>query len=87
MGRKSETTKRSWKQWKPAQARRELKAWRASGLPLGAYARLRGFTTTRLSCLKMEWAAQRPSQICGRAAVMNSAEMRDLDTGHSLPEA
>ena len=49
MGRKSETTKRSWKQWKPAQARRELKAWRASGLPLGAYARLRGVTTTRLS--------------------------------------
>ena len=49
MGRKSEATKRSWKQWKPAEARRELKAWRSSGLPLAAYARLRGVTTTRLS--------------------------------------
>ena len=49
MGRKSETTKRSWKQWKPAQARRELKAWRSSGLPLAAYARMRGVTSKRLS--------------------------------------
>jgi hypothetical protein len=49
MGRKSERAKRSWKQWKPEQARRELEAWRSSGLPLPAYAERRGVTTTRLS--------------------------------------
>ena len=49
MGRKSKATKRSWKQWKPAQARKVLEAWRSSGLSLGAYAQRRGVTTTRLS--------------------------------------
>lgn len=49
MGRKSEAAKRSWKQWKPEQARRELEAWRSSGLTLATYAERRGVTTTRLS--------------------------------------
>lgn len=49
MGRKSETAKRSWKQWKPEQAREELEAWRSSGQTLAAYAERRGVTTTRLS--------------------------------------
>lgn len=49
MGRKSKTTKRSWKQWKPAQARKVLKAWRSSGLSLGAYAQRRGVATKRLN--------------------------------------
>ncbi len=49
MGRKSETEKRSWKQWKPEQARKELEAWRSSGLTLATYASRRGVTTTRLS--------------------------------------
>ena len=49
MGRKSKATKRSWKQWKPAQARKVLEAWRSSGLSLGAYAQRRGVTTKRLS--------------------------------------
>ncbi len=49
MGRKSEREKRSWKQWKPEQARRELEAWRSSGLTLATYAERRGVTTTRLS--------------------------------------
>lgn len=49
MGRKSEAAKRSWKQWKPEQARQELEAWRSSGLTLATYAERRGVTTTRLS--------------------------------------
>ena len=48
MGTKSEAAKRSWKQWKPEQARRELEAWRSSGLTLTNYAERRGVTTTRL---------------------------------------
>lgn len=48
MGTKSEAAKRSWKQWKPEQARRELEAWRSSGLTLTKYADRRGVTTTRL---------------------------------------
>jgi hypothetical protein len=49
MGRESEATKRSWKQWKPAQARKVLEAWRSSGLSLSAYAQRRGVTPQRLS--------------------------------------
>ena len=49
MGRKSTAGKRSWKQWKPEQAREELEAWRSSGLTLATYAERRGVTTTRLS--------------------------------------
>jgi len=49
MDRKREAGKRSWKQWKPEQARRELEAWRSSGLTLSEYAERRGVTTTRLS--------------------------------------
>ena len=48
MGRKSEA-KRSWKQWKPEQARQELEDWRSSGQTLATYAERRGVTTTRLS--------------------------------------
>ena len=44
MGRKSEAAKRSWKQWKPEQAREELEAWRSSGLTLATYAERRGVT-------------------------------------------
>ncbi len=41
-------SQRGWQQWKPAQARRELKAWRESGLPLATFARQRGVGDQRL---------------------------------------
>lgn len=43
-----ETAKRGWKQWTPAEARRTLKAWRKSGLPLATFARERGIGAKRL---------------------------------------
>jgi len=67
MGRKREAGKRSWKQWKPEQARRELEAWRSSGLSLSDYAERRGVTTTRLSW----WRAR-----LGESSQPASSEMR-----------
>src|SRR3989304_442007 len=49
MGTRRTGTKNRWKQWKPAQARRALAGWRASGLPLARYARRRGVSARRLS--------------------------------------
>lgn len=40
--------KNGWKQWTPAEARRELSAWRKSGLPLATFARSRGIGAKRL---------------------------------------
>jgi hypothetical protein len=37
-----------WRQWKAAEARRVLKAWRASGLPVAAFARKRGLCAERV---------------------------------------
>ena len=61
MGRKSARTKRSWKQWKPAKARKVLEAWRSSGLSLGAYAQRRGVTTKRLSWWRERLGESEPS--------------------------
>jgi hypothetical protein len=47
--RKKATTRSGWRQWKPEQAREELERWRASGLPLGTYARSQGVTPQRLA--------------------------------------
>jgi hypothetical protein len=40
--------KRRWQQWTAAEARRVLKAWRASGLSLAAFARKRGLCAERV---------------------------------------
>jgi hypothetical protein len=37
-----------WRQWTAAEARRVLKAWRASGLPLATFARRRGLCAERV---------------------------------------
>ena len=37
-----------WRQWTAAEARRVLKAWRASGLPLATFARKRGLCAERV---------------------------------------
>ncbi len=52
MARKRTTALRirrgGWRQWTAAEARLELKAWKASGLLLGTFARRRGLNGTRL---------------------------------------
>jgi hypothetical protein len=40
--------KSGWRQWKANEARRVVEAWRASGLPLAAFAHQRGLTPERL---------------------------------------
>ncbi len=52
-----------WKQWTPAQALRELKSWRRSGMPLERYARQRGIGAQRL-----RWWRDRLEAPSGRAA-------------------
>jgi hypothetical protein len=39
---------RGWRQWTAERAQRELEEWRASGEPLAAFARRRGFSSQRL---------------------------------------
>lgn len=49
MPRTAKRTRRSgWRQWKPEEALRRLKEWRASGLPLATFARQHGLTEQRL---------------------------------------
>ncbi len=40
--------KSRWREWTAAEARRVLKAWRASGLPLATFARKRGLCAERV---------------------------------------
>jgi len=39
---------RGWRQWKPEEAKKQLRAWNKSGLPLETFARGRGYSSTRL---------------------------------------
>ncbi len=48
MTKRSASGQGRWRQWKPEEARRELKAWRESGLPLATFARQRGVGNQRL---------------------------------------
>jgi hypothetical protein len=45
---------RRWRQWRAEEAQEHLAAWRASGLPLGTFARQRGLSPERL-----RWWTQR----------------------------
>jgi hypothetical protein len=49
---------RRWRQWSPEEAKEVLAAWRASGLPLGTFARQQGQSAERLRWWKKrlgEW--------------------------------
>jgi hypothetical protein len=49
---------RRWRQWSPEEAKEVLAAWRASGLPLGRFARQQGQSAERLRWWKKrlgEW--------------------------------
>lgn len=66
MGTRDPRTKRaqqrSWRQWKAEEAQKHLEAWRASGLPLGRYARERGLSAERLRWWKKrqgEWSKEK----------------------------
>jgi hypothetical protein len=51
MGKRSEEAKagrRKWKWWTESEARKQVKAWRASGESLSAFARKRSFSASRL---------------------------------------
>lgn len=53
--------KSGWKQWTPDEARSALKAWRASGLSLSAFARKTGVTVQRLAWWQQrlgDWAEE-----------------------------
>ena len=39
---------RGWRQWKPEEAKKQLRAWNESGLPLETFAGKRGYSSTRL---------------------------------------
>jgi hypothetical protein len=45
---KQTTGRKRWRQWTPEQAGRQLRAWKASGLPLQQFARQRGLSAQRL---------------------------------------
>lgn len=45
---KQTTAPRGWRQWTSGHAGRQLRAWRASGLSLGTFARRRGLSAQRL---------------------------------------
>ncbi len=50
MGKRTRKAERKsgWRQWTVEEARRALREWRASGEPLEAFARRRGWTSQRL---------------------------------------
>lgn len=53
---------RRWQQWSPEEAQEVLKEWRASGLPLGRFARQRGLGAERLRWWKKrlgDWSEKR----------------------------
>lgn len=53
----------SWRQWKAEEAQEHLAAWRASGLPLGTFARQRGLSAERLRWWKKrqgDWSEEKP---------------------------
>jgi hypothetical protein len=53
---------RRWRQWSPEEAQEVLAEWRASGLPLGRFARQRGLSAERLRWWKKrlgEWKGER----------------------------
>ena len=70
MGSRDPRTKReqqrSWRQWTAEQAQEHLVAWRASGLPLGRFARQRGVSAERLRWWKKrqgDWSEEKaPSE-------------------------
>jgi len=47
-GTRKPARKSRWRQWTAQEARRVLKAWRASGLPLATFARRRGLCAERV---------------------------------------
>jgi hypothetical protein len=47
-GTRKPARKSGWQQWTGQEARRVLKAWRASGLPLATFARRRGLCAERV---------------------------------------
>jgi hypothetical protein len=47
-GRTAKRQARRWRQWSPEEAQGVLAEWRASGLPLGRFARQRGVGAERL---------------------------------------
>ena len=48
MGETNKLAPRGWRQWKPDEAKKQLKAWNESGLPAETFARRRGYSSTRL---------------------------------------
>jgi hypothetical protein len=48
MGKQAAVKRGGWRQWTAAKARRELAAWKTSGLSLATFARRRGLKDTRL---------------------------------------